>query len=49
MNNKNSSERSKLLDIDENAFRNLRITAKEKQVLLDKLENESLFRFIIVH
>ncbi|CAI2180616.1 9849_t:CDS:2 [Funneliformis geosporum] len=39
-NNKLSSERSNSLDIDEYAFQNLRITAKEKQDLLNKLENE---------
>ena len=43
----NEKERSNLFDIDENAFQNLRMTAEEKQILLDKLERESLYLFII--
>ena len=43
----NEKERSDLFDIDESAFHNLRMTAEEKQILLDKLERESLYLFII--
>jgi hypothetical protein len=45
----NEKKRSNLLDIDENAFQNLRMTAEEKQILLDKLERESLYQLLFYH
>ena len=45
----NEQEQSNLLEINESAFQNLRMTAEEKQILLDKLERESLYLLLFYH